>query len=85
MKFKINVEYIGRPIRLSNLTFIWKAPDRDVGIIRAVASVAYNNFYQRIYSREIPFEPFPVSTLLLESHKLLEYIHRRFRENFGFP
>ena len=54
----------GLPVRLSNLTFIWKAPNRNVGSIRAVASVANKNIYQKLMSREIRHETFPVSYLL---------------------
>jgi len=50
----------GLPVRLSNLTFIWQAPNRNVGSIRAVASVANKNIYQKLMSREIRHETFPI-------------------------
>ena len=62
----------GLPVRLSNLTFIWQAPNRNVGSIRAVASVANKNIYQKLMSREIRHETFPVSYLLFLPARILE-------------
>ena len=56
---------LGRPVRLSNLTFTWRAPENDVGSIRAEASIAYNNIYVTFQSNNIPFEPFPVKIIFL--------------------
>ena len=65
----------GLPVRLSNLTFIWQAPNRNVGSIRAVASVANKNIYQKLMSREIRHETFPVSYLLFLPTRILEKAH----------
>jgi len=52
----------GRPIRLSNLTFTWRAPDREVGPLVVRASVAYNDAYVTFSSKVFDYKPFPVST-----------------------
>ena len=67
----------GLPVRLSNLTFIWQAPNRNVGSIRAVASVANKNIYQKLMSREIRHETFPVSHLLF-------YLQQYLKPQVGF-
>ena len=51
----------GRPIRLSNLTFTWRAPPTDYGPIRFVASIAHGGQYNVISSEEISFNNFPMS------------------------
>ena len=60
-----NLLTTGRPILIGNLTFVWRSPIDDVGPIRVVGSVVYNNAYVKIdgnRGREIPFKSFPVST-----------------------
>ena len=52
----------GRPIRLSNLTFTWRAPSSDVGELEARASVAYGGAYVSVVSRPFSYKRFPVST-----------------------
>ena len=67
----------GRPIKLGNLTFTWRAPPTDYGAIRFVASIALGersallksfimihesgNQYNVIKSEEISFNNFPMS------------------------
>lgn len=54
------VSISGLPIRLSNLTFVWRAPETDVGTIKVVASIATGDLYQITNSREIRYENFPI-------------------------
>jgi hypothetical protein len=51
----------GRPIKLGNLTFTWQAPMEDMGPIKIQASIAYNDAYVLVESKEIKFNKFPVS------------------------
>ena len=36
----------GRPIRLSNMTFTWRAPSSDIGPIKFVASIVVGKIYR---------------------------------------
>lgn len=52
----------GRPVRLGNLTFTWKAPEVDVGPIQFQTSIAVNDAYVTIASEPLTFNIFPDST-----------------------
>jgi len=60
-KRKSSVVDKGRPIKLSNLTFTWRAPPTDYGPIRFVASIAHGNQYNIIQSELVSFNNFPMS------------------------
>ena len=51
----------GRPIRLGNLTFTWRAPPTDYGPIKFVASIVSGDEYTVVESGEVKFNNFPVS------------------------
>lgn len=51
----------GRPIKLGNLTFTWKAPSKDMGKIRILASIGFDDVYVPITTREIGYHTFPIS------------------------
>ncbi|XP_059099683.1 uncharacterized protein LOC131893607 [Tigriopus californicus] len=52
----------GRPLKLGNLTFTWKAPEADVGPIQFQTSIALNDAYVTIASEPLTFNNFPDST-----------------------
>ncbi|TRY74670.1 hypothetical protein TCAL_11927, partial [Tigriopus californicus] len=49
----------GRPLKLGNLTFTWKAPEADVGPIQFQTSIALNDAYVTIASEPLTFNNFP--------------------------
>ena len=51
----------GRPIRLGNQTFTWRAPPTDYGPIQFVASIVVGEEYTVVTSKEVTFNTFPVS------------------------
>jgi len=61
---------VGRPIQFGNLKFTWRSPDKDMGPVRFLGSVVFNEQYlildakingSRIKNRgEIPYKEFPM-------------------------
>ena len=51
----------GRPIKLGNLTFTWRAPPTDYGQIKFVASIVSGEEYTVVETEEVTFNTFPVS------------------------
>jgi len=60
-KRKSSVTDKGRPVKLSNMTFTWRAPPNDYGSVRFVASIVAKNEYHLIETEQITFNSFPVS------------------------
>jgi len=60
-KRKSSVADKGRPVKLGNMTFTWRAPPTDYGPIKFVASIVQGNEYTVVETRPVTFNAFPVS------------------------
>lgn len=43
-------------MRLGNLTFTWQSPERNVGILRVEASIAFRDAYVAVASGRLTFK-----------------------------
>jgi len=60
-KRKSSVVDKGRPVKLGNMSFTWRAPAQNYGPIKFTASIVKNNEYMVIDTKMVTFNPFPVS------------------------